>query len=141
MNVETDAKTRDAYAKERAKLFDGIGAKDPHTIPRNLHLLSGKAKLRRIGSDQWHVGRNNRFKIEAMQTFKEDAYPHAPYALFEFAHNFLDMADLLALSGQTDVRALVSDLPVDQWYFDRYAQWANRINDGYSSLSAWTNRR
>lgn len=132
--VEVDAKTRRAYEAEKAKLFAGIGSKDPHTIPRNLYLLSGKAKLARVEPGRAYVGRNNRFKLDGLETFKEAAYPRAPYAVFELPHNFIDFADFAALSGQAEADVLVADLPVDAFYLNRYADWAGRIADGYGSL-------
>lgn len=132
----TDASLQAAYQREKSKLIDGIGTKDPHTIPRNLYLMSGKARMQAVDAfGGWHIGRNNRFKMSRWQTYKEDSYPNAPYAVFEFPHNFIDFADFLALSQQTCFSALVADLPVDRWYFARYQQWAKRIEDGYASLS------
>lgn len=81
-----------------------------------------------------NIGRNNRFKVDTLQTYKEDTYAHT-YTVFEFPHNFIDFADFLALSGQTELDVLVADLKVDQWYFQRYAQWTERLNEAYASLS------
>lgn len=132
----TDAKLRQAYQREKSKLIDGIGNKDPHTIPRNLYLMSGKARMQAVDAfSGWHIGRNNRFKMDRWQTYKESAYPNMPYTIFEFPHNFIDFADFLTLSQQTELPVLIADLPVDQWYFTRYQQWAQRIEDGYASLS------
>lgn len=132
----TDARLRIAYQREKTRLFDGIGHKDPHTIPRNLYLMSGKARMQAVDAfGGWHIGRNNRFKMDRWQTYKENAYPYSPYTVFEFPHNFVDFADFMALSQQTDCAALVADLPVDRWYFTRYQQWRGRIADGYASLS------
>jgi hypothetical protein len=131
--VETDAKTRDAYVREKRRLIDGIGLKDPHTIPRNLHLMAGKARLARVEPGRRYVGRNNRFKLPDLEAYR-DAAGAGERAVFEFCHNFIDMADFLGVSRQHRVEALVSDLKVDRWYFDRYAQWAGRIREAYSVL-------
>lgn len=140
--VETDAKTKAAYQAEKAKLIAGIGLKDPHTIPRNLYLMSGKAKLKYIEAGdgglfaerRHYVGRNNRFKIETLQTYKEPSYPSAPYTVFEFCHNFIDFADFMALSRQSVFDVLSADLKVDQWYLARYREWGERLKDATASL-------
>jgi hypothetical protein len=132
--VEVDAKTRAAYAAEKAKLFATLGTKDPNTIPRNLYLVSGKARLAQVTDGKWHIGRNNRFKGAAMQTYRETGYPHAPYTVFEMPHNFIDFADFMALSEQTSFDVLSADLPVDAFYFQRFARWADRIENGLASL-------
>lgn len=134
IDVPTDEVLRASYDREKSKLINGIGLKDPHTIPRNLYLISGKARMQRVEMGAWYVARNQRFKIAKMQTYKDGSYPNPPYTLFEFPHNFIDFADVSALSGQINFDVLVADLKVDRWYFDRYAQWAQRLENGYADL-------
>ena len=129
LDVETDAAAMAEYAMEKDKLFRTLGSKDPHTIPRTLHLLSGRAKLRHMWPERWYIGRNQRFKRDNLQTYRDAAYPHVPYTVFEWPHNFIDFADFLCLSGQTEIAALTSGLPVDQWYLERYRQWSWRVAD------------
>jgi hypothetical protein len=133
VSVQTDDKTWDAYAKEKRKLIDGIGLKDPHTIPRQLHLMSGKAKLAHVRPEERYVGRNNRFGLNNLQTYRDREFPAAS-TVFEFCHNFIDFADFLTLSGQTKLTALVADLKADQWYFERYQGWIGRIHEACSVL-------
>jgi hypothetical protein len=131
--IETDEKTKKVYAKSKRDLIDGIGLKDPHTIPRNLLLLAGKAKIKAVDNGKLYIGRNNRFNLDCMTTYKEVVDP-APRTVFEFCHSFLDFSDFLSVTKQTEVQALVSDLKVDQWYFDRYTSWLERIQQVYRSL-------
>lgn len=133
VSVATDERLRARYATEKRRLIDGIGLKDPHTIPRNLYLLSGRAKLAEVG-DGWLLGRNNRFKLERLQTYREETYARAPYRVFELPHNFIDFADVVALSGQQDFDVLAADLKVDAWYVDRYGDWSRRLSDAYAAL-------
>lgn len=134
IDAPTDAATRAAYESARSKLFADLGGKDPHTIPRNLYLLGGKARASVLPADASCLARNARLKIERMAQYKEDAYPAPPYAVLEFPHNFIDFADVSCLSEQTAFDVTVADLKVDQWYFERYAQWAQRIKNGYADL-------
>jgi hypothetical protein len=132
--IETDQRLQTLYQKEKAELIAGIGLKDPHTIPRNLYLMSGKARLGRIEEEgRYYVGRNNRFKIENFQTYRELLYPNH-YTVFEFCHNFIDFTDFLSLCRQSELDVLVADLKVDQWYFERYASWCTRLQNGYAIL-------
>jgi len=131
--VPTGEKLRSDYLKLKRKLIDGIGLKDPHTIPRNLYLLSGKAKVGYLHANRHYIGRNNRFKLENLETYKEAQYPHS-YTVFEFCHNFVDFCDFLSLSRQKDFEVLTTDLKVDQWYYDRYIAWLERLRDAYSAL-------
>lgn len=133
ISITTDERTKKAYEKEKRKLIDGIGLKDPHTIPRNLHLLGGKAKLAETDTDTHYVGRNNRFKISHLTTYKEVKEGN-PQTVFEFCHNFIDFSDFLTVTRQTTVSALVTDLKVDQWYLNRFTDWAERTNQVFSQI-------
>jgi hypothetical protein len=135
--VAVDARTEAQYTAERARLFAGIGGKDPHTIPRNLYLIGGKAKAAVWSPAARGLGRNARLGIEGIATYKDDAYPNPPYTVIELPHNFIDLADVSALSGQTEFRVMATSLKADQWYCQRFSQWAQRIQDGYASLRSW----
>ncbi len=132
-HVATDARTQAAYAQAKRTLIEGIGLRDPHTIPRNLLLLAGRSKLAAVAPAALYVGRNNRFKLPNLVGYREAAYA-APVRVFEFCHNVIDFGGMLALSPQVEIEALVSDLKVDQWYFDRYVAWTERIGDAYAAL-------
>lgn len=133
VSVDTSNQLKAAYEQEKEKLIAGIGLKDPHTIPRNLYLLGGKAKLAAVG-DGWLIGRNNRLKLERLQTYKEDAYERAPYTVLELSHNFIDFADFMALSRQSSFDVLMTELKVDHWYLQRYQEWGERLRNAYASL-------
>lgn len=141
IEIKTDNKIKQKYNEEKEKLINNIGLKEPDTIPRNLYLLSGKYKLNEINQDnlfcynknKWYVGRNNRFKIKNFQTFKEEKYKEK-YIIFELCHNFIDFIDFLNLSKQTKFDILISDLKVDNWYFERYNNWIKELNNVYSIL-------
>lgn len=133
IDVPTDEKTKAAYAREKRKLIDGIGLKDPHTIPRNLYLMSGKAKLPHVDTGARYVGRNNRFGLSNLETYRDVSEPGGR-TVFELPHNFIDFADFLSVSRQRKAKVLRADLKVDHWYFDRYQAWAGRLADAYATL-------
>lgn len=133
IDINVDDKTRTAYNKKKRQLIDGIGLKDPHTIPRNLLLVGGKIKLEHIDTELQYVGRNKRFKLPNMQTYRETENPGL-YTVFEFCHNFIDFLDFLSVSRETTIDVMVADLKVDQWYFQRYRELVERIHETYSIL-------
>lgn len=134
--VETDAKTKAAYARERERLFAEVEAShtDPHTLPRNLYLIGGKAKLAHVQEGRAYLGRNNRFGLPSLRTYKEDTYPGGPWTIFELPHNHIDFADVVCLTGQSSFDVLVADLKADAWYVERFTSWAKRLADGYAAL-------
>jgi len=133
IEVQTGAKLKLRYQEEKNNLIEKIGLKDPHTIPRNLYLLSGKSKLFLIDHSKKYIGRNNRFCLLNMQTYKEKAY-QGNYTVFEFSHNHIDFIDFLSISKQVDIDVLVADLKVDQWYFERYQKWVEELDRAYAKI-------
>jgi hypothetical protein len=136
IDVQSSPLTQAKYESEKAKLFKQIEAemKDPHAIPRNLYLLSGKDKLLKVDRNHAYIGRNNRFKIERMQTYKEVSYSQSPYTVFEFPHNYIDFVDFLSLSRQTSIDVLRGDLKVENYYWTRYQEWLKNLKDAQTSI-------
>lgn len=130
--IETDTATRAKYAKEKLRLIDGIGTQDPHTIPRRLHLLSGahKARVATELGGLW-VGRNSRLKVPGFATYEDASEPRQ---VLEFCHGYRDWSDYLTASGATGVECLVSDLRVDQWYFQRFLEWTEMQHNAYTAI-------
>lgn len=133
IEAPTDEATRVAYGREKRKLIDGIGLRDPHTIPRNLYLMSGRARLAQVEAGLNYVGRNNRFKIPGMLSYGETSYPQ-DCAIFEFCHAFGEFADFVSVSRQELIPAIVADLKVDRWYLERFQGWTGRVRDAYATL-------
>lgn len=131
--VETTARDRDEYDRQKRELFASIGGRDPHLIPRTLHLVAGKTKARSKYSGAPLVGRNNRFKLPRMTAYAAEAFA-GDETVFEFPHGWLPWVDFIAKTGQSTVRSLVTDLKVDQWYADRAAHWMREVERGYAAL-------
>jgi len=134
IDIVSSDEMKSKYESEKEALFKSIGLKDPHTIPRNLHLVSGKEKLKYLESGQSYIGRNNRFKLDNLETYKEENFKHQHYTLFEFCHNFIDFNDVITLTEQIEYPVLVTDLKVDIWYFERFKNWTKQLENGYASL-------
>lgn len=136
IQVPVDDKVRAAYAKEKTSLLAEVRGdpdKDPHLLPRNLLLVSGRAKLAHVDPARRYVGRNNRFKLPNVETYREAAGP-GERVVFEPPHNFLDIVDFLATSRQQRLEMLVADTKADAWYLRRYQDWTQRVNDAQAIL-------
>jgi len=134
IEVSASPRTHALYEVERERLFSELGLRDPHTLPRNLHLVGGKTKLLRVDEMQQYVGRNNRFNLSNLCTYRETESRSGLRIVFEWCHNFIDFADFLACTGQIDIDVLTTDMKVDCWYLQRYQGWAGRIRDAYATL-------
>lgn len=138
--IPVTAERKSAYNKEKEPLVKNIGLKDPHTIPRNLYLFTGKEKSLFIDKNMQYIGRNNRFRLPNLQTYKELLYPYINYVIFEFCHNFIDFIDFLCLSGHLEFKVLCADVKVDNWYFNRYSEWLGKLQNAYANIQQNTDR-
>jgi hypothetical protein len=148
VDVPTSARTRAKYQSDRDKLFDSLGARDPHIIPRNLYLIGGQDKaawvdaqgagqLSLFGGDgraRQYVARNQRLKRDNIVSYADATAEDAPYTIVELPHRFIDFCDFVQRTGQAGGDVLVADLKVDRWYYGRYAAWAERIHATYADL-------
>jgi len=141
ISVPTSAPTKQKYQAEKAKLFAALGAKDPHTLPRNLYLIGGKDKQAFINAQAQpdlfnlsapsanYVARNQRLGGNVV-TFDQAKAEDAPYTIVELPHRFIDFSDFIKRTGQASHSVLVADLKVDAWYFSRYQAWGELGGQG-----------
>lgn len=150
VEVLTSPATKTKYTQERERLFATLGAKDPHTLPRNLYLIGGKDKLahlsRRTNNGAQlslfdppaqpgrYVARNKRLNSPGIITYADVTPTGGPYTILELPHRFIDFSDFIKTTGQAQSAVLVADLKVDHWYFKRYTEWSERIHETYASL-------
>lgn len=154
--VPTRDGTKKAYLRQRDKLFDTLGARDPHIIPRRLYLVGGTDKRAFIdsadgaqlsllgngripGQSNWYVARNQRLSrdcIVAYQAVAETAVS-PPVTVVEFPHRFIRFSDFMKQVGQSQFDVLLADLKADRWYFQRYQEWKERIDGTYADLLEW----
>jgi hypothetical protein len=129
--VPTSGATKQEYADHKSKLFESLGSKDPHTLPRQLHVWASKARLNGV-EDKQYLFRSSRHSING-STYKDCI--DGQYDIFEFCHNHMDMSDALTASGMDHIHALTLDLPVDNWYLTRFIKWVDSINTINSELA------
>lgn len=141
--VPTTDATRQRYATERERLFQAIGSRDPHVIPRQLALVGGADKVAWVdaqrlplfGDDRRYVARNGRLRRGYLTTYDE-VQPGTPYGIVDLPHRFLDFVHFLTTTRPATCEVLVADLPVDRWYLRRYQDWSERTHATCASLSA-----
>jgi hypothetical protein len=142
VDVRTSEKTKRRYAKERKRRFEEIGARDPHTIPRNLYLIGGRDKRDYIDKQSLPlfadlglcVARNQRLSRDNIVSYRTLEPDQRPSTVVEFPHRFIEFADFMTASRRTHFDVLCADLKVDDWYFQRYTEWSERIHETCASL-------
>lgn len=128
VKVETVAcgpKTHAKYQKTRDALFSGIAGKDPHTLPRQLHMVGRKDRLRATGERQ-AVGRSRAGGVASF----DDAEPGV---LVDLPHSHRTMVEWLRVTESADVTVLATELKADAWYVSRLMQWTEMQRDVFAA--------
>ncbi|MFA5169850.1 MAG: hypothetical protein WC420_03935 [Candidatus Paceibacterota bacterium] len=115
------------YEAQKEKLFDELGNKDPDTIPRNLHIWTGRFKKTVISSTGYYIARNSRFKLPNVVTYKEADM--VPRVIIDFPHRRLDFNDYLKASRSRNIKFLSTGLPVDNFYKNDFTEWVERVRE------------
>lgn len=134
ISVCTSDKTKVKYESEKEKLFSGLGAADPHTLPRNLYLIGGNEKAAAIDPFKRYVARNKRLKLNNIDTYDDATTGNAPYVVLELPHRFIDFSDFMKTVNQSQFDVMVADIKVDRWYLERFNAWRERLDATYASL-------
>lgn len=127
------------YEEKRDALFEGLGQKDPDTIPRELHVWCGtNCKKQSIEADGNYIARNSRFKKNNVFTYKD--FPQADeFKVIDFPVRQLNFNDFLLKSGARQIHFLNSGLSVDSYYSGKYRKWTEMIQEVFyetASISA-----
>jgi len=139
--IMTPDSTKQKYERKKKQLFDNLGVRDPHTIPRNLYLVGSGDKrayidtrsLPLFDNGKLYVARNRRLNRDNVATYG-DVLPDRDYTIMEFPYRFIDFSDFVYTTRQTNYDVLLADLKVDRWYLQRYEEWKDRLDETYASL-------
>ena len=120
-----------AYEAERDKLFDNLGAGDPDTIPRKLHLWCGKYKAPMILPQNQYLARNGRFKKNNVVTYKEAT--DANRLSIDIPYRRIELNDYLTRVQADTLRFLATPFKVDQYYAGELQQWHKMVGEIFVS--------
>lgn len=149
--VPTSSATKKRYAEEKRRRFADLGTRDPHTLPRNLYMIGGKDKLAyidrqsemqmslfgdRVDSRRLYVARNQRLRRENVVSYDTAAPANEPYTIIEFPHRFVDFGEFMKRTGQHQFDVLTAELKVDDWYWQRYSDWKERVHETCTDILA-----
>lgn len=115
------------YEKLKNDLFDKLGHGDPHTIPRQLHLTTGKFKLDAFTGDSSQLlVRNMRLKAG---TKYSDVDVNKIYSILDFPISELEFIKFLYYTNQMTVDSLITSAKVDHYFYNSYNELIERINN------------
>jgi hypothetical protein len=115
------------YKKQKEKLFNDLGSKDPDTIPRNLHIWAGNLKRTYIDKSMNYIARNDRFKLPNVLTYKKADMK--PRIIIDFPYRRIDFNDYLKLCGINKFEFMNTGLPIDEFYQNEFIEWEERVRE------------
>jgi len=130
ISVDVPDNALDAYERERDKLFDNLGAKDPDTIPRKLHLWTGKYKKPMISTEKRYLARNSRFKLDNVMTYKDAT--DADRISIDLPLRRMVLNDYLTRVQADTIRFLTTPFKVDQYYAGELLRWHKMAGEIYA---------
>jgi hypothetical protein len=136
IKVNITEEERKKYEEYKEELFNNLGAKDPDTIPRQLHVWAGNLKKRAILPTKKYVARNKRFNMPNVITYK-DVKEGAEYIIIDFPHRRIDFNDFLKTTQQTNIKFLNTYLKVDLYYFNDLKSWYEKVVNFYAKTSLY----
>ena len=140
IDVEITGKDKNKYAEKKQSLFDNLGNKEPDTIPSALSVFVGNMKAKSLDDTQIYIARNKRFKKSNVATFAE--YPKdEKYSIIDFPLRQLVFNDFVKSSGAKEFAFLHTGLPVDKYFYDRYAKFFEEVKEFYAQANLYEGKR
>ena len=136
INISLSDNIFDLYEAEKNKLFDSLGNKSPDTVPRQLHLWTGKYKKDLIKSNLLYVARNSRFKKPNITTYK-NVEKGRQYILLDIPHRRLDFNDFLRKTEQETFEYISTGLSIDKVYINEFNEWKERLEKFYAKTGIY----
>lgn len=134
--VEAPAALRRRYERERDALFASLSApgstRDPHILPRTLHLLGGGLRAANATDYDRLLVRNQRLRLPAADSYGSER-AGARYAVVDLPHDRKSFVDAITTTRQVRWPVMATTLPVDRWYVDRYRAWAEEVRGAYAA--------
>lgn len=125
------------YEAEKERLFEELGNKSPDTVPRQLHVWTGRFKKPFLEDGKNYIARNRR--IKGVEVFK-DAIPGRDYTLIDIPFRRLDFNDFLRAAQQERIRYLSTGFGVDKVYIEAFENWRKELESIYAETGVYTGR-
>lgn len=127
----------DEYNEEKERLFDKLGNKSPDTIPRNLHIWTGKFKKHFLNNEEEYVARNKRFNKKNVITYKS-AEVDKNYILVDMPCRRMEFNDFLQKTRQENLQYISTGFGVDKVYIKELEDWIEEVENIYAETGIYT---
>lgn len=137
INVPLPDSANDAYESEKERLFDNLENKDPDTIPRNLHIWTGKFKKHFLNNEEEYVARNKRFNKKNVITYKSTEVDKN-YILVDMPCRRMEFNDFLQKTRQENLQYISTGFGVDKVYIKELEDWIEEVENIYAETGIYT---
>ena len=140
--VETPEDAKAKYEAEKERLFEKLGNRDPDTVPRDLHIWTGKYKIPEIvlNPDKNYVARNQRFKMSNVDSY-EKAVSGRDYRIIDLPLSRKAFNDFLRRTGQERFEYLSTGFKVDDVYIQAFQAWEKEVEEIYAETGVYAAKR
>lgn len=128
-----------AYEKKKQELFEGLGMKDPDTIPNALQLFVSKYK--NIEPDKVYIARNQRYKQSNVVSFTQDVRIADVLYAIDLPLSQKVFNDFVKKSGVKSIGFCHSGLKVDEYFYNRYKKWEREVQEFNAKAGIHTQER
>ena len=136
INVSITEKQKGKYEKQKEKLFNNIGNKDPNTIPRKLQLLAGDFKRTAIEEDKIYIARNQRFKLDNVYSYNN--YEKGKnYIVLDTHYSRIQFIDFLINNKMSKITYVATDLSIDNFIVTDFTKWKARLDAFYAQANLY----
>lgn len=135
-NISLPDGASEEYEAEKERLFDELGNKDPDTVPRNLHVWTGKFKKPFLEDGESYIARNKRFNKKNVLAYKS-AEVGKSYILVDIPCRRLEFNDFLRTTGQEKLQYLSTGFGVDKVYIKELEDWIKEVENIYAETGIY----
>lgn len=135
-DVPLPSSASEKYEEEKERLFNSLGNRDPNTIPRNLHVWTGRFKKPFLSDAEHYVARNKRFKRRNVTAYK-DVQKKNRYTVIDMPCRRLEFNDFLRVSGMEDIKYLSTGFGVDNVYIGELESWIEEVKEIYAETGLY----
>lgn len=136
---KTTEKEKEKYEAKKIKIAEKIEdsvSKDPDNLPRKLQIEAGNFKKKLINSDKFYLARNQRFKLDNVDSIKSfDAKKN--YIFIDLPTTRKELIDYMMSSKKYTIRYISTDLSIDTFLVTDFAKWKARLDAFYGKANIY----
>lgn len=124
--IEVSNTVKQDYEKYKEKMFNELGDKDAHTLPRNMQLFTSKIKA---NTNKTVIGRTKRNNVVSFES-----NPTENLHIIDLPYNISNLLKYIQDSNSYNLNIITTNLKVDLWFLKRVEDFISELNYVYNQL-------